>query len=268
MNKQSNYWCLIISVILIMVVIYTLFDFNKSIEPFNNNNFKNMQDKLDSSLNHNGAGLNKLISMLKNKLDTPVLVKEDKVLTETQKKSLNNKVRLFHDEIVSNNFKFEKGIDGNTEIEKLNLIINDLDNELIRRNLRKTLKQNYSGIKSHNNGLELKIDPIDLNRYLIKMNGGCLGINGLDYDVYKCNKNDKSQHFRLENIFNDYAYKSQATHDNYVEGSKNIKYPFVMAKSVSNNNCVSNNHNKLRIMPCDMVKSQRWNTLNTDVCHQ
>jgi hypothetical protein len=268
MNKQSNYWCLVISVILIMVVIYTLFDFNKSIEPFNNNNFENMEDKLDSSLNHDTEGLNKVIYKLDEHLNTHVEIKPDSVLSETQKKSLNDKVTMFHDRIISNNFKSEKGLDGNTEIEKLNLIINDLDNELIRRNLRKTLKQNYSGIKSHNNGLELKIDPIDLNRYLIKMNGGCLGINGSDYNVYKCNKNDKSQHFRLENIFNDYAYKAQATHDTYVEGSKNIKYPFVMAKSVSNNNCVSNNHNKLRIMPCDMVKSQRWNTLNTDVCHQ
>ena len=61
MNKQSNYWCLIISVILIIVVIYTLFDFNKSIEPFNNNNFENMEDKLDSSLNHDTEGLNKVI---------------------------------------------------------------------------------------------------------------------------------------------------------------------------------------------------------------
>ena len=86
MNKQSNYWCLVISVILIMVVIYTLFDFNKSIEPFNNNNFQNMEDKLDSSLNHETEGLNKVIAKLDEHLNTHVEVKPDSVLTETQKK--------------------------------------------------------------------------------------------------------------------------------------------------------------------------------------
>ena len=39
-----------------------------------------------------------------------------------------------------------------------------------------------------------------------------------------------------------------------------------MIKSENNKNCVSNNHNNLRVMPCDMVKSQRWNTLTKEIC--
>jgi len=268
MNKQSNYWCLIISVILVLVIIYTLFDFNKSIEPFDNSKVQNMEEKLNSILNHDTEGLNNLVSILDDKLNTHIRVKPDTVLSNTQKESLNDKIVTYHDKIIGNNFDFEKNNEGVNEIEQLNNVINDLDNELLRRNLRKTLNKSYKGIKSHNNGLELKIEPVDINSYLIKMNQGCLGVNGTDYNVYECNKNDKSQHFKLENVFNDYAYKSKATHDTYVEDPKNIKYPFMMAKSVLTNNCISNNHNKLRIMPCDMVKSQRWNALNTDVCHQ
>ena len=266
-NIKSNYWCLLISVILILVVVYTLFDFNKSIEPFINDNNLNMEDKLSSILNDDKEGLNQLILNLDDKLNTHVDVKPDTVLSNTQKESLNNKITAFHDDIMDYSLESEKGINGKTQIEQLKATINDLDNELLRRNLRKKLSKNYKGIKSHNNGLELKLEPVDMNRYLIRMNNGCLGINGKDYNVYKCNTKDESQHFRLENIFNDYAYKAQATHDMYVEEPKSIKYPFVMAKSTLSNNCISNNHNKLRIMPCDMVKSQRWSTLDTEVCH-
>ena len=137
---------------------------------------------------------------------------------------------------------------------------------MTKRGLREKLSQTFKGIKSQNNGLDVAVDSVGRNTYLVRLNNGCLGINGKDYNIYECNPNDTNQHFRLQHIFNEYSYGNQATHQEFVEDKNNIKYPFVVAKSVKSNNCISNNHNNIRVMPCNMLKSQRWNTLDKPVC--
>ena len=102
---------------------------------------------------------------------------------------------------------------------------------------------------------------------LLKMNNGCLGIKNNDYDIYECNPTDKSQHFRFNNVFNEYGYASYTVNQDYIEDKDNINYPFVMVQSINNENCVSNNHNNIRVMPCNMLKSQRFELLEDEVCH-
>jgi hypothetical protein len=258
-NIKNNSWTVVIAILLLIVLVYLLKDFKSSIEPFTQK-----EDELRTLLNDTSTGLNPQLNVLNMKLNNHVEVKDADELIRTQQQGLNTKIQQLHNKI--QDYDFSLGDDQNNRLVQLENEISTIDNDMRNRNLKEVLNTKFTGVKSQNNGLELELNPISLNNYQIKLNNGCLGVTGTGYDVYNCNTNDASQHFNLKHIYNDYAYRSEATNLGFVEEPHNIKFPFVMVKSINNDNCVSNNHNNLRVMPCDMVKSQRWNTLTKDIC--
>jgi len=252
--KKEN-WCSIIAVLLIGAIIYLLMDFKKSIQPFSN-----MQTELQNKLSDTDSGLNNDIDEIQTLLNTNVPLIDDSEIKNIHLDDLNKQFVEYGGELNKYNLK-------NPIIDELKKTVDELSNIATKKKLRKKISKKYQGIKSENNGLELKLDEIDNNKYLVRMNGGCLSINDKDYDVYKCNPKDNNQIFKLNHIFNEYSYANQATHQNYAEDKHLVKYPFVVVKSNKNNNCISNIHNNIRVLPCDMLKSQRWNTLDNEVCH-
>jgi hypothetical protein len=258
-NIKNNSWTIVIAILLLIVLVYLLKDFKSSIEPFTQKEYE-----LRTLLNDNSDGLNTHLNILNMKLNRHVNPKSDTELLRTQQQGLNTKIQQLHDKI--QDYDFLLGDGQNNKLTQLNNEINEIDSNMRNRKLKEVLNTKFTGLKSQNNGLELLLEPVSLNKYQIKVNNGCLGVTGTGYDVYNCNPDDTSQHFNLRHIYNDYAYRSEATNLGFVEEPNNIKFPFVMAKSVNNDNCISNNHNNLRVMPCDMVKSQRWNTLTKEIC--
>tara|TARA_B100001057_G_C22852665_1_gene951550 strand:- start:236 stop:988 length:753 start_codon:yes stop_codon:yes gene_type:complete len=146
-----------------------------------------------------------------------------------------------------------------TEVSELGRIINNIDESEYDSDKFKT-------VKSQNNGLELGLINIGPNKFLVKANNGCLGINQHGYDIYKCNPNNKSQHFRLNKIFNELNYSNNVKNYLLVDDKNKIEYPFTMIQSISNDNCIANNQNNIRVMPCNMLNSQRWNGFNRETC--
>lgn len=257
---KNNNWTLITSILLLIVLVYLLKDFKSSIEPFT----QSKEDELRVSLYDTNNGLNSHLNILDTRLNRHVETKDEQELLRTQQQGLDTKIQQLHSKI--HDYDFSLGDEQNNKLVQLKNEINAIDNDMRNKNLKEVLNTKFTGIKSQNNGLELGLSPIGMNNYQIKLNNGCLGVTGNGYDVYNCNPNDTSQHFNLKHIYNDYAYRSEATNLGFIEEPHNIKFPFVMVKSNNNENCISNNHNNLRVMPCDMVKSQRWNTLTKEIC--
>jgi hypothetical protein len=246
--------CFIIAILSIVVIIYLLIDFKKSLQPFTN-----LEQQLNTLINDDTSGINTALSNLESELANPSFE-----LANFNRSHLDN----LKDKIINHQEQRESIDLSSLKIKDLKSQVEDLDLLMTKRGLRDKLNQHHKGIKSLNNGLDVGIEAVDRNKYLVKLNNGCLGINGKDYGIYQCNPKDSNQHFKLQHIFNEYAYGNQATHQDYAEDKKNIKYPFVVAKSVKSNNCITNNHNNIRVMPCNMLKSQRWNTLDKPVCEQ
>lgn len=165
-----------------------------------------------------------------------------------------------------------KDIAINKNITKLSNQLTDLENMVSKLNLNEIKKENYSKIKSLNNGAEVclfsskdtnYIDPVTgtlTNGYMVNMNKGCLSVGTTEYDVYKCNDKNRKQLFKMEHIINDQEYEKhfdKATpYDVYDKSS--VKYPFVMLRSVNNNNCLTNQNGNITVQPCFTFKAQRW----------
>lgn len=160
--------------------------------------------------------------------------------------------------------------------------ITELQNKIIdlknkTRNFQNKIiqKKKYNRIKSLNNGLEMDLISTPNTRfqdeqtgsniaaYMVGVNNGCLSVGATDYDVYKCNDTNPKQYFKMEHIMNEMSYQnaidSTLPFDN-IDKSK-INYPFVLMKSVNNENCLTNNHGTLTVQPCYSYVAQRWMAL-------
>jgi hypothetical protein len=96
--------------------------------------------------------------------------------------------------------------------------------------------------------------------YMVGVNNGCLSVGANDYDVFACNDRNPKQYFKMEQILNETAYQnnidSALPFDN-IDKSR-INYPFVMMRSINNENCLTNNHGTLTVQPCYSYVAQRW----------
>lgn len=158
------------------------------------------------------------------------------------------------------------------QLQKLENTITDLEN--MSSNLTNELikKKQFTTIKSLDNGLELNLVSTpntyfqdaktgsNVAAYMVGVNGGCLSVGANDYDVFTCNDNNPKQYFKMEQIMNETAYQnnidSALPFDN-IDKSR-INYPFVMMRSVNNENCLTNNHGTLTVQPCYSYVAQRW----------
>lgn len=241
---------IVLTILGMVIILILLLNYKNSMEPFQGNLEQELSSKLgvlDSKIKEinedsKNFNINKVNSLNSHSCD------------------LYQKVNQNNNNILDNEFE-------DIKVRKMKEQIVELDKVLTNKNIKINLGKKYKGIKSMNNGADFSVKQIDVNRYLLKMNNGCLGIKNNDYNIYECNPADKSQHFRFNNVFNEYGYASYAINQDYIEDKDNINYPFAMVQSVNNENCVSNNHNNIRVMPCNMLKSQRFELLEDEVCH-
>lgn len=161
------------------------------------------------------------------------------------------------------------------QLSKMEKTVNDLEN--ITMNLTKNYikDKTYNRVKSLSNGMEINLISTNnthfqddrtgsnIAAYMVNVNDGCLSIGANDYDVYKCNDTNPKQYFKMEHIVNEDAY--QRAIDTALPFDKinksSINYPFVMMKSISNENCLTNNHGSLTVQPCYSYVAQRWMAL-------
>lgn len=162
-----------------------------------------------------------------------------------------------------------------SKIAQLENSVKDLEN--MTYNMHKELvgDKYYNTIKSFNNGMELNLVSTENTKfrdertgsniaaYMVGVNGGCLSVGTNDYDIYQCNDKNPKQLFKMEHILNETAYQSAIDtalpFDNIDKSS--INYPFVMMKSLNNENCLTNNHGYLTVQPCYSYVAQRWMAL-------
>ena len=155
----------------------------------------------------------------------------------------------------------------NNKIKIMEKQMKELNNILMKQNIKKTIFEKHQGVKSMNNGADLSLIPIKANKYAIRMNNGCLRVSNDGYEVNRCDINDPNQHFSLTKIFNEFNYSNNVDNQDYIENKNNISYPFSILKSDISGNCLTNNNNYVRLMPCNMLESQRWKTLDEPVCN-
>ena len=150
-------------------------------------------------------------------------------------------------------------------VADLENMANNLAHELVKQ-------KQFTRIKSLDNGLEMNLISTpntyyqdartgsNVAAYMVGVNGGCLSVGSHDYDVYACNDRNPRQYFKMEQIINETAYQnnidSALPFDNIDKSS--INYPFVMMRSVNNENCLTNSHGTLTVQPCYSYVAQRW----------
>ena len=150
-------------------------------------------------------------------------------------------------------------------ITDLENMTNNLTNELIKT-------KQFTRIKSLDNGLEMNLVSTpntyfqdartgsNIAAYMVGVNDGCLSVGANDYDVFTCNDRNPKQYFKMEQILNETAYQnnidSALPFDNIDKSL--INYPFVMMRSINNENCLTNNHGTLTVQPCYSYVAQRW----------
>lgn len=157
-------------------------------------------------------------------------------------------------------------------INELDNTVSDLENIVNNLNNDNVKHKTYSKIKSLNNGQELTLFNTEntllqdstsgykIPGYLVGLNNGCLSVGANDYDVYKCDDRNKNQYFKMQHIMNKDMYLNAIDTALPIDNTNfnKINYPFVMLKSVNNENCLTNNHGSLTVQPCYTFESQRW----------
>ena len=206
----------------------------------NINEINIVRDNLSSKyINKNKNKKVEYISLLKDKLDS--IRKEDE-------SSINNHIEIKTD-----------------EIKKLKNLIYYLNNSIKENDINKI---ETNSIKSLKNGLKIAVENVNnKNNYLIHLNNKCASINSIgNFDLNECNKMDSKQYFQIKNIYNPEVYK-----DNLEKGiynpfnGNNLEYPFNIIKSLNNYNCLDNDNDTIRVLPCQMKKTQRWTKFNDKV---
>jgi len=174
-----------------------------------------------------------------------------------------------------NNIKENDINDSNTLNDNITNLENkliDLENITNKLKLNKITEQNYSKIKSLNNGQEITLTQTPntkyinsetgktTNGYMVNMNDGCLSVGAIDYNIYKCNDKNQKHLFSMEHIINEQEYEKHIDKSLPFDNidKKKIVYPFTMIKSVNNKNCLTNQNGNITVQPCYSFKAQRW----------
>ena len=157
------------------------------------------------------------------------------------------------------------------DLEQLDNTIKSLQDYAQVDFLKRENTKKIGVIKSHNNGKELSLEltnevkdnPFAKRDYLVKMNNGCLKVEGNNnYNVAACNKEDKDQLFNVEHVYNDTGYKNKLDPAfSRLDNLDHVYYPFSLVKAKSNGNCLKQVHGKVSIEPCREYEGQRWASL-------
>ena len=149
------------------------------------------------------------------------------------------------------------------QINQLEHAIEDIRKQLIEKNIKDEFAKKYKVVKSYNNGQELSVLKKQFNDYMLLLNNGCLSVSrDNNYKVEACNSDDPNQSFKIQPIYNKTEYKNHLDKNSRrLINPGELKYPFVLVKSESNNNCLKNFHGKLSVEPCVESNGQMWQPL-------
>ena len=149
------------------------------------------------------------------------------------------------------------------QINQLEHAIEDIRKQLREKNIKDEFAKQYKVVKSYNNGQELSVLKKQFNDYMILLNNGCLSVSrDNNYKVEACNSNDPNQSFKIQPIYNKTEYKNHLDKNSRrLINLGELKYPFALVKSESNNNCLKNFHGKLSVEPCVESNGQMWQPL-------
>jgi hypothetical protein len=268
--------CNIISIfiLLLIIVIIGLIVFSQKQDKLFIENFSFNPSIASNNIIRNNTILSSLMSNLKNYSPS---INDANYDSNTEQQMIFDNITS-NINIINNSLSdlYNSSTNINTDrITKLENMVTDLEN--MTYNLQKELidKKKYTLIKSLNNGIEMNLTSTpntvfrdertgsNLAAYMVNVNDGCLSVGVDDYDIYKCNDKNTKQYFKMEHILNETAYQkaidSALPFDNIDKSS--INYPFVMLKSVNNENCLTNNHGTLTVQPCYSFLAQRWMAL-------
>ena len=151
----------------------------------------------------------------------------------------------------------------NEELARMSNLIYDMEKYAAKDLVNKFQSRELKAVKSHNNGLELGIIKPDtaVESYMVSVNNGqCLSVPAdNNYDVIPCNKDDPSQKFSIDYVYNDGQYKNRLD-PGYpkLENIGKVRYPFTFIRAATNKNCVKNSHGLLSVEPCREYVGQRW----------
>jgi hypothetical protein len=283
---DCNIWAIII--ILLVIIIIGLIVFSQKhnhknqphhqrandIEPF-----AQSYDPLQAShvIATNNEIITKLINQIQNANPQVSLVGYDPMNSfNNMGAGLSSNVALINNAL-SNLYTNTIGAGSSTsnQLSQLENTITDLENMSVNLANELLKKKQITQIKSLDNGMEMRLISTpntyfqdartgsNVAAYMVGVNGGCISVGAKDYDVYACNDRNPKQYFKMEHIMNETAYQnnidSALPFDN-IDKSR-INYPFVMMRSVNNENCLTNNHGTLTVQPCYSYTAQRWMSL-------
>lgn len=264
MKYNLNFETLII-LCFIGLIIYCLFRHFKHMEQFDVNVY-NKERTLNNNIN---SEMNKQLDFLK----TISTVSEFKINNYVPHYDIYKKYKVDTGKILDNqvNTVNKHTTQKEKDLQQLDDTIKSLQDFAQMDFLEKENTKQINIIKSHNNGTELNVEltnnikdnPFSRRNYLVKMNDGCLKVEGNNnYNVVACNKEDKDQIFNLENVYNDTGYKNKLDPAfSRLENLENVYYPFSLIKAKSNGNCLKQIHGKVSIEPCREYEGQRWGSL-------
>jgi len=281
---SCNIWFIII--LLLIVIIIGLIAFSNfkinSLESFtdpdpNIPTFSNTTTTqfpiLDVSQNimSNNDQINKLLYQLQNVNPKVKLINYDSnQVHQDYQNNVSSNINIINKQLAT---IYNSNISVNDEnLNKLENTVTDLENLINNLGLTTVNNKKYNTIKSLNNGLEMKLVSTpntlfqdyktgsNITGYMVMANNGCLSVGATDYDIYQCNDKNPKQIFKMEHILNETAYQNNIDTSLPVDNinKSSINYPFVMMKSINNENCLTNNHGNITVQPCYSFVAQRW----------
>jgi len=281
---SCNIWFIII--LLLIVIIIGLIAFSNfkinSLESFtdpdpNIPTFSNTTTTqfpiLDVSQNimSNNDQINKLLYQLQNVNPKVKLINYDSnQVHQDYQNNVSSNINIINTQLAT---IYNSNISVNDEnLNKLENTVTDLENLINNLGLTTVNNKKYNTIKSLNNGLEMKLVSTpntlfqdyktgsNITGYMVMANNGCLSVGATDYDIYQCNDKNPKQIFKMEHILNETAYQNNIDTSLPVDNinKSSINYPFVMMKSINNENCLTNNHGNITVQPCYSFVAQRW----------
>ena len=246
----------------ISLIIYCIFRHFKHMENFTDSNTKKLQEKINQEMKKQVGVLKDInnVSQFKISEYVPHYDIYNKYVSDTGKilDSQVNTVKKHSDQKT-------------TDLQQLDDTIKSLQDYAQVDFLKKENTKKIGVIKSHNNGKELSVEltndvkdnPFSKRDYLVKMNNGCLKVEGNNnYNVVACNKEDKDQIFNIEHVYNDTGYKNKLDPAfSRLDNINKAHYPLSLVKAKSNDNCLKQVHGKVSIEPCREYEGQRWASL-------
>lgn len=257
--------CGIVSIIIIFVILALIYYKIKQIEGFDLNNdkviIKNnqiIQDQINE-LNKKYS-LSSLVSYDPNSIDT-ILQKQ---IQSNVALLATPKITFYNDKnaLISNTYDSQNN--NISRIETLKKQLDSLEKSIYSMNYNNVATKDYISVKSMDNGMDINLlKASNTGAYMVNINNGCLSVGANDYNVYQCNDKNSKQYFNMKYIVDSNSYINNI--DNLTIDDTNNdptlqkpNYPFVLMKSLNNENCLTNNNGYFTVQPCSSYVAQRW----------